>query len=400
VGGKLVKSEAEHPLAKRLDPEVLSKADPAVDWLLQARADLSRDRILQRIFLDARKEGRNTESVADAAGSYLAGQWGGHEDAAYEAALYLADEFEQLGEGIHLVSTETGRVIITLTEEDLWQPAMVPREGGGMAQPLKRIRPDLEALIVTWTFEKSREERIVSELARRGHQTALLREKGDPRLLVATRAGRRRIVQGLIDFTPEELLRAAGGTSGTFLRHWDLGTTEPPLGHLEVLQGAATARSEMGVQDQTTVNLHHNRAGTLQGALTQGWIRQMALHLAEERKRRSDEVGNRLRIQVRDLTADHLGQTKFWVAPPELVFTLQRLQPGCTVLPVDRAPLIGLTKPKVGVIVVPEEFLAENTERFDTWSVATHLDYTLWIDWDAIRHIGIEGIEYQAHVVK
>jgi hypothetical protein len=396
--GKLVKPKGdEHPIAQRLDPEVLSKAEPEVDFLLQARADLSRDSTLQRIFLDARKEGRNPESVADAAGSYLAGQWGGHADEAYEAALYLADEYDQLGEGVHLVSTETGKVIITLTEADIWQPADVPREGGGMATPLKRIRPDLEAAIVTWTFEKSREERIVAELAKRGHQTALLREDGDPRLLVATRGGRRRIVQGLVEFTPEQLLQAAGGTSGTFLRHWDLRTTEPPLGRLKALQGSATASSQMGVQDQLTVNLHHNRAGTLKGALTQGWLRQIALHLAQERKRRAEELGT---IQLGELRAEHLGDMAgFWVGPPELVATIRRLKPTCTVMPVDQAPLIGFLRPKVGALVVPEDFLAENSERFDRWAVSTYLDYTLWVDWDAIKYLPVEGVEYQAHVV-
>lgn len=395
--GKLVKAPDEHPLAKRLDPEVLTKADPETDWLLQARADLSRDTTLQRVFLDAREEGRTPESVADAAGSYLAAQWGGHADEAYEAALYLANEYDQLGEGIHLVSTETGRVTATLTEADLWQPEDVPREGGSMATPLKRIRPDLEALITTWTFEQARERRIVQTLAERGHQTALLREMGDPRLLVATRAGRRRIVQGLVEFTPRALLEAAGGTAGAFLRYFAIQTTPPTETALEALEGSATARSSMGVQDQTTVNLHHNRAATLQGALTQGWIRMIAGHLALETRVRSSARGE---IPARRLSEEHLTQNaRLWVAPPELVATINRLRPKCAVLPAEHAPLIGLVKPRVGILVVPEDFAAEHHERFEQWEVATHLDYQLWVDWDAIKFLPVGSLEYQAHVV-
>lgn len=394
---KLLKTDPECPLAKRLDPQVLTKAEPQRDWLLQARVDINSDPTLQQIFREARAEGRSPESVADAVSSYLTAKWGGHGEDAYEAALYLANEHDQLGQGIHLVSTETGRVTVTLAEDDIWQPPDVPREGGGLVKPLPRIRPDIESTVMTWTFDRSREQRIVQALAARGHQTDLLREEGDPRLLVATRAGRRQIVQGLVEFTPKALLEALGGTAAAFLRHLDLRTTEPVGMALCTLGGVAAARSKMGIQDQTTVNLHHNRARTLQGALTQGWVREIARRLSLSVQARSSAVGE---VHVRELRAEHLGDLAwFWIAPPELVSTIQELRPNCTILPADGAALIGFLRPKVGALVVPEEFAAEHQERFDQWEVATYLQYQLWVDWDAFKYLPVGGLEYQGYIV-
>jgi hypothetical protein len=393
---KLVKAD-EHPLVQRLDPQVETKAQPQRDWLLQARADINSDTDLQQIFREARAEGRSPESVADAVSSYLTAKWGGHGSEAYEAALYLANEHDQLGEGVHLVSTETGRVTLTLAEKDIWQPPDVPREGGGMVKPLPRIRPDLESLVVTWTFDQVREQHIVQALAARGHQTDLLRQEGDPRLLVATRAGRRQIVQGIVGHTPKALLEATGGTAAAFLRHLDLRTTEPVGTALQALSGVVTARSKMTIADQTTVNLHHNRARTLQGALAQGWVRDIARRLSLAVQARSSAVGE---IDAHELRAEHLGDVAwFWVAPPELVSVIQELRPNCTILPSDGAALIGFLKPKVGALVVPEEFAAEHHERFDQWEVATHLPYQLWVDWDAFKYLPVGGLEYQGYVV-
>jgi len=393
---KLVKVDAEHPLVQRLNPEVQTTANPERDWLLQLRCEINSDANLQEIFAGV-KAGQSPEDVAKAASSYLTEKWEGHVREAYEAALYLANEYDQLGQGIHLVSTETGRIALTIGEKDIWQPPDVPREGGGMATPLPRIRPDIESVLVTWTFENSREQDIVRALAARGHQTDLLREEGDPRLLIATRAGRRSIVQGLVDFTPTTLLEAVGGTAGAFLRHLDLRTTEPVGTALEALSGTVTARSKMTIADQTTVNLHHNRARTLQGALTQGWVREIARHLTHEVQKRSSPVGQ---IMASELRPEHLGDLAwFWVAPPELVSTIQNLRPNCTILPSEGAALVGFLKPKVGALVVPGEFAAEHHERFDQWEVATHLAYQLWVDWDAFKFLPVDGLEYQGYVV-
>ena len=378
--------EARQTLEKRLDPQVLSNATPEIEFLLQARADVTSDELIQALF----REELDDEQLVNQLTARLITRWRGHEEQAREAAQYLVDEHRQLGEGIHLVSSETGKVVVTLTEDDIWQPDLVPREGGGMAQPLKQIRPDLAAYVTTWTFDRSREAQIVAKLAARGHQTALLREEGDPRLLVATRAGRRHIVESLARFRPDELLRALGGTSAAFLNHFEL-TTEDAEGEPS-FRGTVNSRSVMNIQDQTTVNLHHNRPATLQGALTQGWVREVARRLITH----AAGAPRLTSVEPRRLTRDLLQCADFWIAPPEVLVWVRRVNPGVVVLPVDRIThMVGLVQARAGTLKVPAEFGLNSREMFDRWETTTELEFALWLDSSAITVIGLTGIEYQ-----
>jgi len=402
--GKLVKTTPESQHIQRVDPEVRTLAEPETDWLLQARAALSSDEELQGILQQGMRDGLESGDIADLLAVRLSEMWEGQPAEAYEAALYLVDEFKQLGEGIHLVSRETGRVAVTLTDDDVFQGNPLPRADGTMAQPLPQVRPDLAAFVTTWTFEKGREQRITEELARRGHQTALLREEGDPRLRVATRAGRREIVQRLVDHSPTALLRACGGTSAAFLQHFDLALEDPgglTESLLEPLEASVSARSSMGIQDQTTVNLHHDREGTLRGALTQGWVRDIAAILSKAAHQRFGPVCREegLYQTIDELTAEDTAQwtATFWVAPPEAVGPLRRLRPNWTILP-SGEHTIGFIKPKVGTLVLPSDFGAETLELFDQWTASMHLDFKLWIDWKAICYCPLTGLAHQGVV--
>jgi len=390
---KLVKATGTSALEKRIDPQVLSKATPDVGDLLQARADLNSDKALQGLFDDALEH--DDEWLVTNLTSGLLAKWEGHggDGAAREAAQYLVDEYRQLGEGIHLVNTETGKVAITLTDADIIQPAPVPREGGGMATPLKQIRPDLAAFVTTWTFDRAHEQQVVDKLAARGHQTALLREEGDPRLLVATREGRKHIVASLAQFKPEDLLRALGGTSAVFLRHFEL--TDKEL-EGEVIAGKVLSQTTMGIQDQTTVNLHHNRPATMRGALTQGWVREVARRLVSEAVERRAV----LTVQPPELTRELLSVASFWIAPPEAMVWVRRAYPQATVLPVDRLQhMVGLTKAQVGSLSVPPEFGLGSRELFGRWETKTELTFSMIVDWDAVSVLGLDGLEYQAVLV-
>lgn len=384
-------AKVERGLTQRFEPKVLSKAEPEVDWLLQARADINSDKDLQTILREGKETGRDPVDKLAAA---LNAKWeGNYWFEAREVAQYLWDEFTQIGQGLHLISSETGKIVVTLDENDIYQPAMVPREGGGMAKPLPRIRPDLEGLIYTWTFEKSREQEIVRALAERGHQTALLREEGDPRLLVASRRGRKQIVAALAQLDPQRLLRACGGTSAAFLNHFDLGTEDPESGDLELLEGTAASSSTLGIQDMQATNLHHNRAGSLQGALVQGWVREVARQLSVAAHRRVPGMGG---LPLDDFCKDDLNGCQFWVSPPDTLKHLRRVDPTTTVMPVVGAQLIGL-KGKVGAIVVPKEFSVSSHELFDRWETHSALEVRLWIDWSAItvltlRNVALDGL--------
>lgn len=382
---------AAEPLEKRFMPNIQSAANPAADWLLEARAVLNSNKELRERVHEARSAG--TSAVTEMARAFDAA-WGGNRwDNAREAAEYLWDEQEQLGDGAYLVDTRTGRVALAVREEDIYQPAPVPREGGGMATPLPRIRPDLEAAVTCWFHDREREERVVAALVARARQTDLLREDGDPRLLVATRAGRRHIVNQLSTFDPKVLLRAAGGTSGTFLTHFELTTNEDSadLEGLTLIEGEAFSRSVMGVQDQTTVNLRHNRAASLQGALVQGWIREIARRLGNAAHSR---VKPR-EVHVRDLAKADLAAATFWVCPPEDLRYLKKADLSLALMPIASANLTGL-QAAAGVLVVPAEFSATSREMFDRWEAHSSVKFRLWIDWTKVVTLRLLGIEHQA----
>lgn len=379
----------------KVAPEVTTLARPSADYLLQARADVQASDEFKALFAEAREQRHTSEWLADNLAIRLSASWGAeHFHDALEAARYLADEFEQLGEGIHLVSTTTGRVLACIDEDDVWYPAPVPRESGGMAQPLPRIRPDLEGFITQWHFETNRERRITALLGERGHQTALLREEGDPRLLTATRAGRKAIVAGLTENDPKELLSQAGGTTGAFLRHFDLMSEDPvDPGPLTALtQAQAISRSTMGIQDPTTHNLHYNRAANLRVLLPQGWVREIARHLSLEARRKFQPEALHL-----DMLREGVLDAEMWVASPETLREIRQriIQP---VMPVEGAATMGL-QGKVGALVIGG-FQTGSHEMFDRWEVAAPLEYRLWVDWTKVKALKITGVAPYTEVVE
>lgn len=393
---KLAKTQQE--LARRLDPKIETTAKPKPDWLLQARAEIRSDREIQSVFVEAKREGHSPKWLADQVSTRLMAKWEGKTAQAAEAALFLADEFFQVGEGIHIVSTETGRIVATVSEDDIYQPAPLPREGGGVAVPLPRLDPNLEAFITTWTFESGREERILRALVEKGQRAIAF---NDPRLHPATRMGRSQIVEDVAGMSPESLLRGLGGTSGAFLSFFKLRTTpwedrRQTLVHGREpdLEATIEARSVVKIGDQTTVNIHHDRRATLRGVLPQGWVREMARLLAEAMHRRGEPI----KLELNEVPKLANGDM-FWVIPPEAV--RQFVKPGWTIMPVDRVQTVGIPQgTKLGTIVIPERFAAASHELFERWEAVGDLDFQMWVDKpEAIICLEIEGLEYQAHIV-
>lgn len=389
---KLVKGP-EDRLTRRFDPQIQTTAHPRAEDLREARRMLNVGHI--RTFVEeSRAQGRDEASVVDGIATRLDEAWGGgHAEAALECARYLIDEFRQLGEGLFVVSNETGRVVAVVTEEDFYQPAPVPREGGGMVLPQKRLKPEIEAALYCWTHERGREQNILEALTARANQTAFLAEEGDPRLLVATREGRRHIVAEFSKLDPGLLLRAAGGTGGRLLRHLRLIDTEPePKGRVE-LKGTAHSRTSMGVQDPLTTNLHHNRPASLQGALVQGWLRDIAkkLSLAAPKGRE---------VSQRSLTKADLEGISFWIAPPEALRYLRKADPLTQIMPVEGAGVLGVRDGQLGDLLVEPNFAASNREWFDRWEAETQLDYRVWVDWSATLSLQLTDIEHEAVLVK
>jgi hypothetical protein len=373
----------------RFDVRVQSTVpDPQPSLLVTLRALILADSELSDLFVRFRREQLALDWLRDMlAARVFAKLKKVTFEETLDACQYLADEYHQLGEGYFIVSTETGKVVLVVSEDDLYDPGLLARHSGDMGQALRRLNPHLETSFVLHRHEQEREQRIVSTLAERLHQTDLTREEGDQRLRIATRSGRTAIAQDLAGDDAWELLRRSSGTTGMFLRHFDLVEHQPGSPSLE---GVATFRSTMSVQDALTSNLSYNRLGTLRGAAPQGWIRDVARHLCSMAHHSGGSA-----MHVDDLDAALLDTQELWIADPD-VYTLMR-KAKAAVVPVEGVTPIGFSG-KVGSLVVPREFSVETRESGGRWEVSANLPYQLYVDFSKIELLALVGVERAATV--
>lgn len=384
----------EGGLVRQFDPRIQTTANPSAENLRDARRLLNIGAI-RKFVEESVAQNVSEDAIVDGVSIRIAEAWGdGQVQAAYECARYLFDEFKQLGDGLYVVSSDTGRVVSTVTEDDFYQPAPVPRENGELVLPLKQLRPEVAAQLHSWVFERGREQRLLETIAIRANQTPFLRAEGDPRLLTVTQAGREHIVQEFNKLDPQVLFRAVGGTSGAFLRRFEM-TDQTPRETEGLVEFKITlaSKSTMGIQDPLTFNLHHNRPQAMQAALTQGWVREIA-------RRLSLEAAQSEPISEKRLSRAHLEGAPLWIAPPEAHQALRRANPQVLILPVVGARVLGVRDAAAGTIVVPPVFGASHREWFDRWEVDAEIELCVWVNWAAFLPLDITDLAHEALVVK
>ncbi len=382
-------------------PDVLTLARPVPKFLLASRQVVQRSAKLQEAFRRSREEKWPASQLALELEEPLQGLLDtDNPQDVVQVALYLADEYQQMGDTMLLIDRDTGKAIARITDADLWQPDPVPREGGGMAVPLPRLRPELEAFLVLWHFEKGREEKLLAEITPTLHQTDLLKQEGDPRLLPVTRAGRAHIVDQLREQLPRLLLMASGPV-GAFLNRFELRGNDPPEGHSyePLLRCTAIARSVSGVMDPKTMNLRFNRLGNLCGVIANSWGREIARTLTVAAR-------EHFTPEPRDyttLTEEELSNASAWVGGPDMIramreelFPKHQFALRGDVLPVEHAPLTALLRKPgmcVGAIVINEEsYECKGREIHDRWEVGAKIEYTLWLDWSMIQAFDLTNV--------
>lgn len=371
-------------------PDVLTKANPSAEDLLQARADVQSNPHIKDLFRKAKEEGWDREGLVDQVATAMAKIWPYGDPT--EAVQYLVDEYNQLEPGIYMTDRRTGKVIAILQEDDIYQPAMVPREGGGMATPLKRIKPELEAAIHLHLHDVDREKNILATLAGKTVVTDLVKDSGDYRLLVASRKGRKHIVASLGQQAPRTLLEAAGGSTGLFLRNFWFHTTEPDLPEwAQVLSGKANARSSLRIQDPTTLNLHHNRIGNLQASLTNGWARDIARQLSLESHKNGP-------VAEYDFSNGSVIPGTLIIAPPEMFRAIRGRNPLTTIMPVEGSKPVSVTG-HLGNLVLPAALEARNFDAFDRWEVFTEVAFSLQYAAGHLHPFTILGVEPEVQVL-
>lgn len=316
-----------------------------------------------------------------------------------QVARYLADEYQQIGDSLLVISKETGQAIAKLGEEDIWQPPPVPREGStALAQPLPRMRPDLEGFLVHWTFERARDARLEQALAARLPQNELQRQEGDRRLFPVTRAGRKRIVEEVRAKLPTLLPKDCSGSSTLFLSHFTVQTEEPQGTVLEpLLRCVARSRDFQGIQDPRTMNLHFDRTIALSRHIANEWVREIARTLSTAAREHFKPWGK----PCDELVDDDFQGTSLWVAEPNTAHVIAQKALLRTVA-VEGAFPTGFRKLSdgdVGVIVLhPDTYALASREVFDRWEVVAMVEFTLWVDWRALRTLNLTDVPMMASV--
>ena len=377
-----------------LAPEVRTLARPASGPLLGARGVIQRSEAIRALFVQAKAEGWEAERLAEAIAAPLEEALEASPADVRQAALYLAAEHLQFGETLLLVSRETGRAIARVTDDDIWQPPPVPRESGGMAKPLPRLRPELEGFLYEVVHEHNREAEVQAALAIRTQQTAYLATEGDRRLNVSHKQGRRAIEQE-IQARGDKVLDGATGLTADLLRLFE---ASPRENMTLVATTVAMARSRVGITDPFAINYRFDHAAGQYHSLVNEWVREIARGISLEAHARTPvEV-----LAFNDVAPEHVRRATLWVCDPALAGAFFRL-PGVSVLHVPGVKPFGLTGSSVGALVPePGSLKVEGRELFNHWDVMGRFSYTLYLDWSKVTVLDVVAppvTEYVAEVL-
>lgn len=357
----------------RIEVTVSTLARPVSETLLAARTAIRVTPALQAIFAQARAENWTAGRLADRLSVTLPEYLIDPQDL-WDTCLYLADEFVQLGTHTLLISAQTGKALARFTDADIYLPPPVSRESGRLAQPLPRLRPDLEGLIVQWQFDRAQDQRTVETLAQRLPTTELLAQEGDPRLLRATLDGRKRIVETLSQDLPN-LLQNLRGTSGELLKLCKFCTPEEAWpAYLPCAPRTAMARVVVPIVDPLAFNMQQDPLTAFRGQVGSQWARELASAIA------GLAAAHRPPIEASVLGALPNG---FWIAEPNTAMALR----GKRVLPVPGATTTllhdWLNEPAALLSVTPDSYKYGSREFLGRWEVAASFEYTLYLNPDA-----------------
>jgi hypothetical protein len=331
---------------------VLSAADPGGPALLLGRQIVRESKTLQDLFLRVGEEGFDLPS---ALAEVLQEALGPEADA---VALYLTDEYRQVGSSLLLISNETGRAFAKVTDADLYVPPAQAREGeGGIVFPASglssgapRLKPQLEGAIVTRLFDQADDARALRSLAARLPGEP---RHNDPRLRAATAAGRDGVVQLLSENLSEELRTTRRGSPGAFLRLLEATPGDASKGHPIV------AMATTSIVDRLGKNLRHDPYRALLAALVSTLARSLADRLVSPIKSTSGL-----------LDWQEVSPEGVWIVPPSEAFLLQRQ--GAEVLTVPSAVFV-YHIPGPGIQVTYGTPEVRGGERSGRWQVGCSL---------------------------
>lgn len=359
------------------EPEVRTLAHPEPQTLLAARNQVLKQPALKELFLQAKQEEWASEKLAEHLCAALEADVESSTEMLSQVAQYLADEFFQFGDKVLLIHPETGRAILQVTDEDFYQPASVPRSGGTMATPLPRLNPELEARLVEWTFERSREQQAVNVLASRLPQDVEIRPD-DRRFLPVTRKGRKQIAADLFDQLPTLLPEALQGQLREFLGHFEFRETVPP--HLVTRTVSCEASVSTKLMDYRTFNLRYDHATTLAARIAADWGRSLVNSIASLV---DFETLGFCDFQPGDFT---------WASDPATALVLGKTFAPLRVTPIQGCRTTGV-RDQAGVIALTlGSFGLQGQEYHDKWFISARMVCTVGIDRSHVRAFELEDV--------
>lgn len=390
----LVKSSAGS-LQRRVEVDVLTKANPLSSVLRQTRVAVQNSPSIRALFIQSKEEGWAATRLATEMTVALEAAFPGEHPEVAEAATFLADEYQQLGDSILLISADTGRALAKITEADFYQPAPVPRESGNMVVPARRLRPELEGFIVQWVFDRASDNKQAEAFLATLPQTQLLREQGDPRVLFSTREGRQTIGSQIKEHLPSLLPTYCGGSPRSLFNFLKIGAP-PPEGFVSLGKFPSYGTASFPLLDRKTRNLRHDVLAASLATTATGWARGLALHLLLSAK---DHSGPAVSLADLRRMAD---EARLWISSANASIALQRTGTKAdvfTVFSIDTL-LLGVSEPFGYLDIDPTSYESKTREIFGRWEAVSSFQATLWVDWAKIRVVSLQAVPSTGHITE
>ena len=394
--------------------DALQKTEVPAKALLAGRQAIKNSPELAALFVKAKEDNWTQEFLTANLSVRLSAYWGGVDFALARAvSQVLVQEYDatlEEGTAYSLVDPNTGRTVQRFTQDDVWLPAPVPREGGGMAQPLPRLRPEIEGALVHHEAEKERVAQIVADAKTTLVQTEGQVVTGDTRLSILTRDGRHTFIQGFRERLQERVLahpvinslvlfgqgsQISQGAGSLVYEH--LTQDAPDL----VLSIETPIR--IGVQDLRAINLRYDfQEHLLQSVLT-AWLQTLGESISRhfQSDKQYEVADSQLFSSIRCSQP-----TNTMLAPSDLVASLRReVGPDQIIVPIPediRANFV-VSGPVARIYLDFNDVGVTHTEYHDKVQYLVRATLNLhWLENPRITWFGVPSVvtEVRAEVVK
>jgi hypothetical protein len=364
--------------------------DVPLEALARARRNVADVPELSNLVRQAREEGQTREWLTDHLAVRLSAMWGGKDYQEAEAAARIVAH-DLLGSSPVIVTDRvTGQTIAQLPEDAVWQPEAVPREDGSLANPMARLRPEIEAQLLEQVHDRAREVKIVEQALATVATTQLIRDEGSRMLDILTHEGRQRVVeeirQGLVESCIHYFTTYYQGL-GDLRLNVGLQRSLYDFKLTHTLSCEATLK----IPDRTTVNVRHDWAARSRQVMARDLIYQVAealrgaVYLDAATAQASDAVLAEAPLR---LIPDRLCGRGSAVRKSGISRTVRW-----------ENPVINVLDPCVQIVLDPETLKVQSAEFNDKLIIRASLDADIQFDTRGVRAFNVPVKQVEAVAV-